>query len=48
MCGMLRSTVRPTKVAPQPSAKASGLMGRSAEPSGVDLVTLPISLVGEY
>src|SRR5213592_2115337 len=48
MCGMFRSTVRPTKVAPQPSANARGFTGRSAEPTGVDFVTLPSSLVGEY
>src|SRR5207249_9306323 len=48
MCAMLRSTVRATKVAPQPSANARGFTGRSAEPSGVDFVTLPSSLVGEY
>jgi hypothetical protein len=39
---------RATKVAPQPRANASGLTGRSAEPTGVDFVTLPSSLVGEY
>ena len=48
MCWMLRSTVRATNVAPQPSANASGFTGRSAEPIGVDFVTLPSSLVGEY
>src|SRR5213595_530526 len=35
MCWMLRSTVRATNVAPQPSAYASGFTGRSAEPIGV-------------
>jgi len=40
--------VRPTNVAPQPSAKESGLIGRSADPMGVDFVTFPCSLVGEY
>ena len=48
MCWMLRSTVRATNVAPHPSAKASGFTGRSAEPIGVDFVTFPSSLVGEY
>jgi hypothetical protein len=48
MWAMFRSTVRATNVAPTPSAKAHGLMGRSAEPIGVDLVVLPSSLVGEY
>src|SRR6266853_3534228 len=48
MWAMLRSTVRATKVAPAASANAHGLTGRSAEPTGVDLVTLPSSLVGEY
>jgi hypothetical protein len=48
MCGMVRSTVRATKVAPQPSANESGFTGRSTEPTGVDFVTLPSSLVGEY
>ena len=48
MWPMLRSTVRATYVAPAASAKTHGLSGRSAEPMGVDLVTLPSSLVGEY
>src|SRR5436305_102186 len=41
MCRMSRSIVRPTNVAPQPSANASGFTRRSAEPMGVDFVTLP-------
>ena len=48
MWAMLRSTVRATNEAPAASANAQGLSGRSAEPSGVDLVTVPSSLVGEY
>ena len=42
------STVRATKLASAPSASASGLNGWSCEPNGVDFVTLPCSLVGEY
>ena len=42
------SWVRATKVASAPSARLSGLKGVSSEPNGVDLVTLPTSLVGEY
>jgi hypothetical protein len=45
---MFRSTVRATNDAPAARAKAQGLTGRSAEPSGVDFVTFPSSLVGEY
>ena len=42
-----RSTVRATKVAPAPRASDSASSGGSIEPPGVDLVTLPNSLVGE-
>ena len=42
------SIVRATKLASEPSASASALNGWSSEPNGVDFVTLPISLVGEY
>ena len=47
-CFFSTSTVRATKVASAPSASATGLNGWSSEPNGVDLVTLPSSLVGEY
>ena len=49
-CRCLRSEsiVRATKVASAPSASEIGLNGESAEPAGVDLVTLPSSEVGEY
>ena len=47
-CGWKMSTLRATKVAPAPSASASGLNGWSIEPNGVDLVRLPSSEVGEY
>ena len=40
--------MRATKVASAPSASDTGLNGRSSEPIGVDLVTLPSSEVGEY
>ena len=36
------------KLASAPSATETGLNGSSMLPAGVDLVTLPISLVGEY
>ena len=42
------SMLRATKVAPEPSAKASGLKGRSIDPIGVDFFTVPTGLVGEY
>jgi hypothetical protein len=42
------SIVRATKDASAPSAREIGLNGESAEPDGVDLVTLPSSDVGEY
>jgi hypothetical protein len=42
------STARATNVASAPIARLSGLNGQSSEPIGVDFVTLPISLVGEY
>ena len=42
------SWVRATNVASAPSARLTGLNGVSSEPNGVDLVTLPVSLVGEY
>ena len=40
--------LRATKLASAPSARATGLNGWSCDPNGVDLVTLPCSLVGEY
>jgi hypothetical protein len=39
---------RATKVASAPSATEIGLKGRSIEPIGVDFVTVPGRLVGEY
>ena len=42
------SWVRATNVASAPRASEIGLKGASIEPSGVDLVTLPVSEVGEY
>jgi hypothetical protein len=42
------SWVLATNEASAPSARLSGLNGWSSEPNGVDLVTLPSSLVGEY
>ena len=48
MCWRSMSCVRATKVASAPSARLNGLNGWSIEPNGVDLVTLPTSLVGEY
>ena len=42
------SWVRATKVASAPSATEIGLKGVSSEPIGVDFVTFPTSLVGEY
>ena len=40
--------MRATNVPSAPSASETGLNGVSSEPIGVDLVTLPISEVGEY
>ena len=40
--------MRATNVASAPSASDTGLNGVSTEPIGVDLVTLPVSEVGEY
>ena len=40
--------VRATKVASAPIASDTGSKGLSIEPIGVDLVTLPVSDVGEY
>ena len=48
MCARSMSWVRATNVASAPSATEIGLNGASIEPSGVDLVTLPDSDVGEY
>ena len=42
------SIVRATNVPPLASAIVIGLIGSSSEPWGVDLVTFPTSLVGEY
>jgi hypothetical protein len=42
------SIVRATNDASAPRARAAALNGWSSEPNGVDLVTLPTSLVGEY
>ena len=40
--------MRATKDASAPIASDTGLNGASSEPTGVDLVILPISEVGEY
>ena len=48
MCLRSMSWVRATNEASAPSATEIGLKGWSNEPNGVHLVTLPISLVGEY
>ena len=42
------SIERATNVASAPSASETGLNGQSSEPIGVDLVTLPSGVVGEY
>ena len=42
------SWVRATKVASALRATDTALKGASSDPWGVDLVTLPCSLVGEY
>ncbi len=42
------SIARATNVASAPIASESGLNGWSSEPIGVDFVTFPSSLVGEY
>ena len=42
------SIARATNVASAPITRDSGLNGQSSEPIGVDFVTLPSSLVGEY
>ena len=47
-CFCSTSIERATKVASAPRATVIGLNGKSTEPAGVDLVTLPISEVGEY
>ena len=47
-CLRSESMVRATKVASAPRASDTGLNGVSTEPTGVDLVTLPTSEVGEY
>jgi hypothetical protein len=43
-----RSMVRAMNVAPEPAANWIGFTGWSSDPSGVDLVTFPASLAGEY
>jgi len=43
-----RARLVATNVASAPIASDSGLNGKSSEPIGVDFVTLPSSLVGEY
>ena len=48
MCFWNESTVRAMKLASAPMATPMGLAGFSMEPSGLDLVRLPISEVGEY
>ena len=48
MCAMLRSTRARDEGRPDAQGKGHGFTGRSAEPNGVDFVTLPSSLVGEY
>ena len=47
-CEACTSTVRATKVALAPSAKAIGSTGWSMAPSGVDFVFMPRREVGEY
>ncbi len=42
------SIARATKVASAPTATEIGLNGRSSEPIGVDFVSVPSGLVGEY
>ena len=42
------SIARATNVASAPIASDNGLNGQSSDPIGVDFVTLPSSLVGEY
>ena len=42
------SITRATNVASAPSASRSGSKGWSIEPNGVDFVSFPSSLVGEY
>src|SRR4029078_3609367 len=39
---------RAMKRAPEPSAKAQGVTGRSTEPNGVEGERVPTRLVGEY
>ena len=46
--GRSMSRVRATNPASAPSARLTGLKGWSTDPIGVDLVTFPDSLVGEY
>src|SRR5262249_7235259 len=48
MCLRCMPWVRATNVASAPNANESGLNGWSIDPNGVDFVTLPTSLVGEY
>ena len=48
MCLRSMSWVRATNVASEPMASDTGLNGWSIDPNGVDFVTLPTSLVGEY
>jgi hypothetical protein len=47
-CFRSESIDRATKDASAPSASETGLKGESSDPSGVDLVILPSSEVGEY
>ncbi len=47
-CCRSLSIVRATNAASAPSASATGLNGWSSEPNGVDFVTFPSGLVGEY
>ena len=42
------SIARATKVASAPIASEIGLKGQSSDPIGVDFVTVPRGLVGEY
>ncbi len=46
-CLRSESIARATKVASAPKASDSGLNGWSTEPTGDDLVTFPVSEVGE-
>ncbi len=48
ICFVSPENPRDTYVAPDPRARAMGFTGLSRAPSGVDFVTIPSWLVGEY